>query len=159
MLTTNACRVAVGVVASLLLGAMPVSAQGPRAALQRVGLDRQVRVAVDGGRTQGRLTSIGETEIIIENGLPHRISMAAIDTVWRRSGSSGKGAIIGGVVGAVAFTGFLQFVVTIACEGSSTCADDRRRALGYGIVGGGAAGALLGAGVGGLFKRWARVEF
>ena len=139
---------------------VPVArAQGPRAALQQVGPAKLIRVSVDGSRLQGRIGAIEGNDLLLTvDDRPTRVPIAAIDTLWRRRGAYGKGALIGGAFGAAAFTGFLHFVVTIACESSDGCSDDRRRAWGYGLVLGGAGGALLGAGIGGLFNRWERLE-
>lgn len=148
---------------SLMLAAMlcapELAAQGPRNTLQQVGADKLIRVSVDGSRLQGRIRAIEGDDLLLAVGdRPTRVPITAIDTLWRRRGAYGKGALIGGALGAAAFTGFLHFVVTIACESSEGCADDRRRAWGYGLVLGGAGGALLGAGIGGLFNRWERLE-
>lgn len=134
-------------------------AQGPRAALQQVGAGKLVRVSADGRRVQGRIAAIeGDNLVLSVDDTRRPIVIAEIDSLWRRRGAYGKGALVGGVVGAAAFTGFLHFVVSIACESSDGCRDDRRRAWGYGLVLGGAGGALLGAGIGGLFNRWERLE-
>jgi hypothetical protein len=147
------------VVLLVMVVAGEVSAQGPRAALQQVGTGKLVRVATDGQRVQGRITAIeGDNLILSIDDRARPVVIAEIDTLWRRRGAHGKGAVIGGVIGAAAFTGFLHFVVTIACESSDGCPGDRRRAWGYGLALGGAGGALLGAGIGGLFNRWERLE-
>jgi len=136
-----------------------LSAQGPRAALQQLGPDKLIRVSVDGNRLQGRTRTIEGDDLLLAMGeRATRVPIAAIDTLWRRRGAYGRGALVGGAFGAAAFTGFLHFVVSIACESSEGCRDDRRRAWGYGLVLGGAGGALLGAGIGGLFNRWERLE-
>ncbi len=147
------------VVWSCMLAVAPSMAQGPRAALQQVRPATLIRVAADGRRFQGRTRGVeGDDLILTVDDRATRVSIASIDTLWRRRGAHGKGALIGGAFGAAAFTGFLHFVVSIACESSDGCRDDRRRAWGYGLVLGGAGGALLGAGIGGLFNRWERLE-
>lgn len=55
--------------------------------------------------------------------------------------------------GEACFARLAELIVNFACE-SSDCSSDRRRAWGYGITLGGAAGALGGAGIGGRFPRW-----
>lgn len=65
-----------------------------------------------------------------------------------------QSALVGGVIGAAAFTGFLHVIISAFCESTEGCKDDHRRAWGYGIVIGGAGGGLIGAGIGSLITRW-----
>ena len=133
------------------------SAQGPRAALEAIGERKVVRVTADGRRVQGRIATVDAAVLVLTNGeVTTRVNLGAIDSVWQRKRSFGTGALIGGAIGAAAFTGFLHFIVKLACESSEGCASDHRRAWGYGIVLGGAGGALVGAGIGGLIPRWDR---
>ena len=144
------------VIALLVIAAPALAAQGPRAALEAIGEQKMVRVTADGRRVQGRISRVDGDALMLSDGdVMTRVNLAAIDSVWQRKRSFGAGALIGGVVGAAAFTGFLHFIVNLACE-SSDCGSDHRRAWAYGVTLGGAGGALVGVGIGGLFPRWDR---
>ncbi len=100
----------------------------------------------DGQRFEGRLVAVDSSPLVLRFAGPHPIvALAAIDSLWLRRQSSGRGALFG-----VAAWG-----CSVIAEGSGCDA--------WGVVtliglGGGGVGALLGAGVGGLFPRWKRIE-
>ncbi len=117
-----------------------------------------IRVHTALARTSGRLERLGMQSVALRQGDSVReVALAEIIRVDRRRRSAGRGAMIGGAIGAAAFTGFLHLIIAAFCESGQGCRDDRNRAWGYGIVLGGAAGGLLGAGVGSLIPRWERV--
>jgi hypothetical protein len=119
----------------------------------RVGA--RLRVATAGDLLQGRLESVSPTLLSMTTDSGSRaIPLANITTVWEGKRRGAKGAVIGGVLGAAALTGFFHVIVSAFCESATGCDDDHRRAWGYGIVIGGAGGGLIGAGVGSLFTRW-----
>jgi len=104
---------------------------------------------------KGRFTSVTPSTLTIATDSGQRtIPLQNITTVWERKRHGARGALIGGVIGAAAFTGFIHLMVSALCDSTEGCQDDHRRAWGYGIVLGGAGGGLLGAGIGSLFTRW-----
>lgn len=140
--------------------AQPAMAQGPAsAALRSLPSDVVVRLSAAGKRSEGRLgqTSDDSVTLMLRQGVSS-VALASVDTIWRKRRHVGRGALIGGVVGAGLFTGFLHLIVTAFCDAdASACRKDHNRAWAAGIVLGGSGGALLGAGVGSLFPRWVRI--
>lgn len=133
------------------------------AALAEVGLatprsGSTIRVHTISERTSGTLERLGMRSVALRQGDGMReVALADIIRVDRRRRSAGRGALIGGAIGAAAFTGFLHLIVSAFCESTDGCQRDHNRAWGYGIVLGGAGGGLLGAGVGSLIPRWEQV--
>lgn len=120
------------------------------------GSTLRVHTATD--RTSGTLERLGMQSVALRQGDGLReVALAEITQVDRRRRSASRGALIGGAIGAAAFTGFLHLLISAFCESSEGCDRDHNRAWGYGIVLGGAGGGLLGAGVGSLIPRWERV--
>lgn len=133
------------------------------AALAEVGVatpksGSTIRVHTSTDRTSGTLERLGMQSVVLrqKDGL-RDVALGEITQVDRRRRSAGRGALIGGAIGAAAFTGFLHLLISAFCESSEGCQRDHNRAWGYGIVLGGAGGGLLGAGVGSLIPRWERV--
>jgi hypothetical protein len=117
-----------------------------------------LRVHTATERTSGTLERLGMQSVALQQGDRLRdIALADIIRVDRRRRSAGRGALIGGAIGAAAFTGFLHLIVSALCESTDGCQRDHNRVWGYGIILGGAGGGLLGAGVGSLIPRWERV--
>jgi hypothetical protein len=110
----------------------------------------------DGQRFEGRLVAVDSSPLVLRFAGPHPVvALTAIDSLWLRRQSSGRGALIGGiVVGGVSFAGAAAFCVALG-EGSGC---DAWGAVALVTLGGAGVGALLGAGVGGLFPRWKRIE-
>lgn len=133
------------------------------AALAEVGVvtppsGNTIRIHTATERTSGTLARLGMQSVALRQGDGVReIALAEITQVDRRRRSAGHGALIGGAIGAAAFTGFLHLLISAFCESTEGCRRDHNRAWGYGIVLGGAGGGLLGAGVGSLIPRWERV--
>ncbi len=115
----------------------------------------RVRVAAQSQLLSGRFEGLTAEALLLRSGdgtAP--IPLGDVTTVWGRERNTLRGAAIGGVVGAAAFTGFLHLIVTALCESTEGCASDHRKAWGYGIALGGAGGAILGATVGAIVTRW-----
>jgi hypothetical protein len=133
------------------------------AALAEVGLATPksgsvLRVHTASEQSSGTLARLGMQSVALQEGDDLReVALADIIQVDRRRRSAGRGALIGGAIGAAAFTGFLHLIVSALCESTDGCQRDHNRAWGYGIILGGAGGGLLGAGVGSLIPRWERV--
>jgi hypothetical protein len=133
------------------------------AALAEVGIatpasGSTIRVHTATARTSGTLGRLGMRSVALrQRDEVREVALAEITQVDRRRRSAGRGALIGGAIGAAAFTGFLHLVISALCESGDGCQRDHNRAWGYGIILGGAGGGLLGAGVGSLIPRWERV--
>jgi hypothetical protein len=142
-------------IAALVSAPTLVSAQVSAEPLTTIRAGTRLRIATAGEMVQGRLESVTPTLLTITADSGSRaIPLANITTVWERKRHGARGALIGGVIGAAAFTGFLHVIVSALCDSTDGCPRDHRRAWGYGIVLGGVGGGLIGAGVGSLFTRW-----
>ena len=148
-------------VLAVLLAATPLAAQAPErtpaTVLPTIKTGSRLRIEADRALMTGRLDSLTADRLVL-NGADGRsaIPIRTINTVWVRQGRGGRGALIGGVIGAAAFTGFLHLIISGLCESTDGCSRDHVRAWGYGIAIGGAGGALIGAGVGALVQGWER---
>ena len=107
----------------------------------------------DVDRHEGRLLERTTTDLVI-SGDPHslRLPATAVDTLWTRGSSVGRGALIGAVAGALFGT-----VVGVAAAGSSS---DQNITAGDGVLVGGGGGLVVGALLGGLtglaIPKWHR---
>lgn len=138
-----------------LLAAAPAAGQVTAEPLAPLRPGAHLRVSLAGDLVQGRFTTVTPSTLTIATDSGQRaIPLQNITTVWERKRHGARGALIGGVIGAAAFTGFIHLMVSALCDSTEGCKDDHRRAWGYGIVIGGAGGGLLGAGIGSLFTRW-----
>lgn len=117
-----------------------------------------IRVHTAAQRVTGEFASIDALGVNLRNeeGV-RRFRYGEIERIDRRTRSTGRGALIGGVIGAVGLTSFIHIMISGLCDSTEGCGSDHRRAWGYGIVLGGAGGALLGAGIGALVNRWQQV--
>ena len=110
----------------------------------------------DGQRFEARLIAVDGDPRVLRFVQPQPVvPITAIDSLWLRRHSAGKGALIGGIVVGGASFGLGAVVCTAVGEG------DGCHEWGYVVafgLGGAAVGALLGAGVGSLFPRWRRVD-
>jgi hypothetical protein len=139
----------------LLLAAPPVAAQVTAEPLGTLRPGAHLRISLAGDLVKGRFASVTPSTLTLATDSGQRaIPLANITTVWERKRHGARGALIGGVIGAAAFTGFIHLMVSALCDSGDGCARDHRRAWGYGIVLGGAGGGLLGAGIGSMFTRW-----
>ncbi len=127
----------------------------PAAVLPAIKHGTRLRIEAGNALMTGRLDSLSADQLrILGADGRSSIPIRTITTLWVREGRSAKGALIGGVIGAVVFTGLLHYIISAFCDSSEGCAGDHRRAWGYGISLGGAGGALIGAGVGALVGGW-----
>ena len=127
---------------------------GQRNVALRPGQTVRVWLA-DGQRFEGRLVAVDSSPLVLRFAGSHPVvALTAIDFLWVRRHSTGRGALIGGIlVGGVMFAG----AATLCTLGGDGDCDAWGPVAGATLVAGGV-GALLGAGVGGLFPRWKRVE-
>jgi hypothetical protein len=108
-------------------------------------------------RREGRLLEVGRSELVLAtDAQPVRVPAAKVDSVWVRGRATGTGALVGGVVGALAGVGAGLVISQVFCN-NSDCDAGGEAVLGLG-VGGLAGGALLGALVGSAFPKW-RLRF
>lgn len=139
----------------LLLAAPAATAQVTAEPLGTLRPGAHLRISMAGDLVTGRFASVTPSTLTLATDSGQRaIPLANITTVWERKRQGARGALIGGVIGAAAFTGFIHLIVSALCESTEGCAADHRRAWGYGIAIGGAGGGLVGAGIGSLFTRW-----
>jgi hypothetical protein len=110
----------------------------------------------DGRRFEARLVAVDGDPRVLRFAEPHPVApLAAIDSLWLRRHSPGRGALIGGiVVGAASFAVFTAWCYAL---GEGDGCHDWGYVVGFAVVGGGI-GALLGSGVGGLVPRWRRLD-
>lgn len=141
-----------------------MDAQTPRAdsisqVLQRVDSGSTLRVRTERQTTRGTLTGFSSDALVlgVTSGAQTPIRFDAIDEMWKQGHYAKHGAIIGGTIGATVLTGFGLLLVSALCETGDGCTSDKTKVVIYGIAVGGGAGALLGAGVGYLTKRWIEI--
>src|SRR5687767_1935217 len=124
-------------------------------ALSRFRPGQPVQVALMRNRWSGEFRRVGGDTLFF--GTRNDSSMAlrfnAIDTLWRRSSHSVRGAWIVGTAGAL-FGGFTFAVVAGQADDIDASAME---AGALGVVAGGAVGAIAGGLIGSGFRRWRRV--
>jgi len=123
------------------------------AAQVRAGQTVRVRLA-SGERFVARVVGIDSTPRALRFADDQLVPVTAIDTLWLRRRATGRGAIIGGIVGGAASFGFLTIVCRAIFEGEC---DAWGTVIGLTVVGAGG-GVLLGAGIGSLIPRWQRID-
>jgi hypothetical protein len=115
-----------------------------------------IRVTLrDGTRLSGRLDQVGSGRLGIsspERGL-ESVPVDRLASMDRKGNHAMTGLIVGGITGVL--TGALVGTIVRAVCDAADCDDVRPYAVAIPIFG--AAGALLGTGVGALFPRWRRV--
>jgi hypothetical protein len=149
--------------AAALIPAMS-HAQEPRAdsipqILEKVDSGAALRVRTQRQTIRGTLTGIGTDALVlgVSSGAQTPIRYDAVEEMWRQGHYAKQGAIIGGTIGGAVLTGFGLLLVSALCETDDGCRNDKTKVVIYGIAIGGGAGALLGAGVGYLTKRWVEI--
>jgi hypothetical protein len=140
------------------------SAQSPRAdsipqILEKVDSGAALRVRTQRQTVRGTLTGIGTDALVlgVSSGRQTPIRYDAVEEIWKQGHYAKHGAIIGGTIGGAVLTGFGLLLVSALCETDDGCRNDKTKVVIYGIAIGGGAGALLGAGVGYLTKRWIEI--
>jgi hypothetical protein len=129
-----------------------------RAAILAAERDRQreVRLSLQQTRLIGRLTDVTEDRATVaESSGTRAIDLGAIDTIWVRRTAVGKGALIGGAIGAVGLGVFLGLLGDALCE-STNCGNETLGAALIGVGLGAAGGGLIGAGIGLAIPVWKR---
>lgn len=128
-------------------------------ALERVDSGATLRVRTERVTTRGTFAGLGNDAFVLlsTTGAPTPIRFDAVEEIWRQGHYAKHGAIIGGSIGAAVLTGFGFLLISGLCETDDGCRSDYPKVALYGIGVGGGAGALLGAGVGYLTKRWIKL--
>lgn len=127
--------------------------------LEKVDSGAALRVRTQRQTIRGTLTGIGTDALVlgVSSGAQTPIRYDAVEEMWRQGHYAKQGAIIGGTIGGAVLTGFGLLLVSALCETDDGCRNDKTKVVIYGIAIGGGAGALLGAGVGYLTKRWIEI--
>src|SRR6266853_776374 len=148
-----------GVLLAWCVLSIPFAAVYGQKASQDIALrpGQTVRVwLADGQRFEGRLVGVDSSPLVLRFAGSHPVvALTTIDSLWLRRHSSGRGALVGGILVGGASLG-LATVVCVALGEGNGC-DAWGAVAGFTLLGGGA-GALIGAGIGGLFPRWKRIE-
>jgi hypothetical protein len=150
--------------ATLLLGALTQVAPAqttvdPRltAAVSALRPNSSIRVASSGTRVDGRfLNATSESLLLDTTDGNQSVRLIRVDTLWTRQRATGRGAVIGAVVGGVTLAALAGVIVGGLCESPEGCHGDYAPFMGAGLVVGGSVGAVLGATIGALSHRWGR---
>ena len=109
-----------------------------------------------GGPVQGTCGPLLDVRLTVrEEGTDRAMPLASVREVWVEERATGRGAMIGGGIGAGALMLHGYVVVRGMCEGGP-CTDDLVIVLPLGALVGGTAGGLIGGGIGYLTKAWER---
>jgi hypothetical protein len=140
------------------------SAQSPRAdsipqILEKVDSGAPLRVRTQRQTVRGTLTGVGTEALVlgVSSGVQTPIRYDAVEEMWRQGHYAKHGAVIGGTIGATVLSGFGLLLISALCETDDGCRSDKTKVVLFGVAVGGGAGALLGAGVGYLTKRWIEI--
>ena len=123
-------------------------------AATRLSLGTEVRVAAGGRYLRGALAGVTDADAVVIYARDGRavLPLAAVDTLWVRRSFAGRGARMGAVTGGIGL-GALGAVAAVGLGGRG---GEIVQLIGVGAAVGTAGGALLGAAVGGLVRRWER---
>lgn len=147
------------IVLTTLASATGARAQGPRVDQARTVFapSRQVRVALNARRLEGRVVTLGDMYLVLRLGAgEERVALAAVDTIWTAKRAIAKGAAVGAGIGGVGLGVVAVVMVRGLCDSVDGCSEDYLSAFfGWGAVGA-AGGAALGAGLGALVHTWER---
>ena len=127
-------------------------AQRAGLALARLGAGQHVRIrASGGGLVEGWVVSSSPNLVTLRtDGSRIEVPAPGVDSLWVRRGSAGRGALIGGAVGGIG----LALVGAASCHGGRANEAPPGVCVAYGLVVGGAGGALVGALIGTAFPKW-----
>ena len=125
-------------------------------------LERRARVRVSAGTTvtEGEVTGYSYDRVTVEtrNGSSMPIPINTIDGMWTRRDYTGRGAAIGGGIGAAVLGAYGFAAATGMCEQATGCGG---AGVAVGLLGaaiGGAGGIVVGGAVGILTRRWVRID-
>ncbi len=142
-------------VISLVL-ATGASAQRRSVVLESLDLDQLVKIqTVNHGIHVGRLTGLtGDYLFLRPKTGSKAVEVAAVDELWVRGTATRKGAVIGGVTGAILGALTSVFMSYAVCDLASCSVD--AGVTGIGLLVGGAFGSVTGAVFGAMFGQWHR---
>jgi hypothetical protein len=148
--------------AALLFTALPAAAQTADtarigAALAEACPGARVRLYRDaGGPAQGTCGPVVDARLVVrEDGSEQPVALASVREVWVERRATGRGAAIGGGIGA----GLLMvsgYVVVRGMSDGAAYGDDLAVVLPLAALVGGTTGGLIGGGIGYLTKVWER---
>lgn len=129
------------------------------AVLRSLRPGQSVRLGLAGGeRVEGDVLRLADDGLVLDRAAagggrdPRPIPPEAMERLWTRSSSWGRGALVGGAAGAVPGAIFGHELGQFACAETSDDCGLEGALLGGALLGAG--GALLGAGVGALIPHW-----
>lgn len=126
-----------------------------RAALLSVPLESPIRILTVGQSIlEGSLAARSDTDVVVRQRRDSlHASMARIAAIWRRERNFKSGAIYGGVAGAV-IGGLVVGVFAAGVCDSADCHGAFAAGASVGVPLGGAIGAVIGLGIGGVTRHW-----
>lgn len=127
-------------------------AQPTPESLLRFGPKTTLRVeTLSLGRIDGQfLRATADTLSLSVQGSPTLVPLRDVQALWQRGRATKTGAIVGGIVGAIGVSLFVEFLRGLADEPSSSDIT-----VASGVVGG-AGGALVGGVIGAAIPKWHR---
>jgi len=121
---------------------------------ESLDVEQLIRIrTVNHGIHIGRLSGLTRDTLFLR---PERgsgaVEIAAIDQLWVRGTATKKGAMIGGVTGAVLGVVSFAFLSYAFCDAASCAVDMGVTSIG--VVAGGVVGSITGAVFGAMFGQW-----
>ena len=128
-------------------------------AMERVQTGTLLRVRAQRQNIEGRYSGLTPDALVlgITPGNTRPVDFDDITDIWKRGSNWKRGAIIGGIAGAIAVSAALVGFGKAACEQPDGCSGDVPILIGFGTLIGGGGGALLGGALGYAAKRWDRI--
>jgi hypothetical protein len=128
-------------------------------ALADVHTGALLRVRAQRENVEGRYSGLTSEALVlgITPGNQRPIDFDDITDIWKRESNWKRGAIIGGIAGAIVVSSVVVAIGKAACEQPDGCSGDVPILIGFGTLIGGGGGALVGGGIGYLAKRWEKV--
>ena len=129
-------------------------------AVRQLGPRARVRVSAGAKVTEGELIGRTYDGVTIETraGASMPIPINTIDGMWMRRNYIGRGAAIGGGLGAAAFGALGHAFVTGMCDRTTGCGSEAMGATLLGALVGAAGGVVVGGAAGMLTRRWVRLD-
>jgi hypothetical protein len=147
-------RVLVLLAAASLASPFSTWAQRRSFEFQSLDIEQLIKLrTINHGIHIGRVTGFSGDSLFLR---PERgsdaVELAAIEQLWVRRTATKKGAVIGGVTGAILGALSFAFMSYAVCDAASCSVD--LRVTGIGVVAGGVFGSITGAVFGAMFGQW-----
>ena len=127
-------------------------------ALDDVRTGTLLRVRAQRQNVEGRYSGLSNDALVLGiDGNTRPIDFDDITDIWKRGSNWKRGAIIGGITGAVLVSAAVVTIGLAACEQPDGCRGDIPTLILFSSLVGGAGGALVGGGLGYLVKRWDKI--